>query len=169
MDLSVLKMQRQRVARAYGDGAYTDEDYERRLNEIDAKILSTVPASLPSIEEAAAFLDDLPLLWQESMPEERRKLVAPLVDRVYLDLRNRRNAAIRPKPGFKEPLDQSIRRLQSPACILMSPEEVGELQNVGMVKTGEAPHPAHPNYKTAHQMERLYQIGPSIRPLRSIL
>jgi site-specific DNA recombinase len=136
VDVSVLKQQRQRIARAYGDGAYADEDYERRLDEIDAKILSATPASLPSIEEAAELIDDLPLLWRDARPEERRKLVAPLVDQVYVDLRSRKIAALRPKPGFKELLAHATRRLESVPCILLSPGEVREMQNVGMVETG---------------------------------
>ena len=163
IDLSVLKMQRQRLARAYGDGAYTDEDYERRLDEIDAKILSTVPASLPSIEEAAELLDDLPLLWQEALPEERRKLVAPLVDQVYLDLRSRRIAAIRPKQGFQELLTRSIQRLKHAPCILLSPDEVRELQNVGMVETGEGrtPRPKGPlvGYATSLSGDLFLTLG----------
>jgi hypothetical protein len=137
LDLSALKQQRQRLARAYGDGAYNDEDYQRRLDEIDAKIRSATPASLPSIEEAAQLIDDLPLLWQDAQPEERRKLVAPLVDHVYLDLRNKKITAIKPKPGFKDLLTHSLKRMKPAPCILLSPEEVREMQNVGMVETGE--------------------------------
>jgi hypothetical protein len=136
-DLAALKKQRQRIARAYGDGAYTDEEYERHLDEVDAKIQSAIPVMLPSVEEAAELIDDLPGLWREALPDERRRLVAPLVDRVYLDLSAKRVAGIRPKPGFGELLAHTIERSTQSTCVLLSQEEIRELQNVGMVETGE--------------------------------
>ncbi len=141
MDVRSLKKQRQRIARAYGDGAYTDEDYQRRLDEIDAKILSGIPVLLPSIEAAAELLDDLPGLWREALPEERRRLVAPLVDRVYLDLKTKRISGIKPKPGFEGLLGHTVYQTNESTCALLSRDEVEYLPNVGMVETGESRTP----------------------------
>lgn len=58
---------------AYGDGAYTDEDYQRRIDEIDAKIASNIPVLMPSIDEAGNLIDDLPGMWREALPEERHR------------------------------------------------------------------------------------------------
>lgn len=149
LDLTALKRQRQRVARAYGDGAYTEEEYERRLDEIDAKLQVAIPVMLPSIEEAAGLIDDIPSIWREALPEERRKLVAPLVEQVYLDLAAKRVTAIKPKPGFGELLAHAIRHATTSSCLLLSQEEMKELQNVGLVETGEGrtPRPKGPLVK----------------------
>ncbi|MBI4302288.1 MAG: recombinase family protein [Chloroflexi bacterium] len=137
MDIAALKKQRQRIARAYGDGAYTDEEYERRLAEIDANIQLAIPVMLPSVEEAAELINNLPRLWQEALPDERRRLVGPLIDRVYLDLKSKRISGIRPRPGFGELLVNAVRRTTRSTCVLLSQEETAQLQNVGMVETGE--------------------------------
>jgi site-specific DNA recombinase len=68
MDLAGLKRQKRRIAQAYGDGAYTDEDYRRRIDEIDAKIISNTPVLMPSIDEAGDLIDDLPGMWREALP-----------------------------------------------------------------------------------------------------
>ena len=58
-----------------------------------------MPAELPAIETAAALLRDVPKLWIEATHEERRDLVAPFVDHVYVDVDARRIAGIAPVPG----------------------------------------------------------------------
>jgi site-specific DNA recombinase len=78
-DVNELHMHRRRVARAYGDGAYADAEYEARLAEIDARIRSAVDVPASTVEEAADLLADLPSVWDEATPTERRKLIAPLV------------------------------------------------------------------------------------------
>jgi hypothetical protein len=137
LDLAALKKMRIRLARAYGDGGYTEEEYLRRLAEIDAKMRAAVPVTLPSTEEAAALLDDFPALWEEALPQERHQLVAPLVERVYLDLKTKMIAGIRPRPGFGQLLGHAISWTQEPVELLLSQDEVQSLQNVGMVETGE--------------------------------
>jgi DNA invertase Pin-like site-specific DNA recombinase len=62
LNLEALKKQRQRIARAYGDGGYTEEEYQRRLVEIDTKMRVAVPVTLPSTEEAAALLYQVALI-----------------------------------------------------------------------------------------------------------
>lgn len=54
------------------------------------------PASQPSVEEAAALFSDLPALWSEATNAERQRPLAPLIDRVYVDVETRRIAAITP-------------------------------------------------------------------------
>ena len=154
MDVGALQEQRKRIARAYGDGAYSDEDYQRRLEDLDAKILAALPVSLPTVEVAAELLDDLLGLWREALLEERRKLVVPLVDRVYLDLKTKKIAGIKPKPGFEELLGNAVYRSNQSNCALLSRDEVESLTNVGMVETGEAPYPSTPNLTSHHPPSR---------------
>ena len=141
LDLEALRNQRQRIAVAYGDGAYTEPDYRRRLAEIDTKIRSAVPVTLPSIEEAAELLDDFGAIWREATPEERRKLVAPLIERVYLDLNGKRIGGIRPRAGFGELLASAVEQTNDSICVLLHGDKFKSLQNVGMVETGEGRTP----------------------------
>ena len=124
------------MTRAFGDGAYSDEEYDRRLREIDTKMRDALPVSLPSVEEAVSLLDDFPSLWSEALPAERRRLVAPLVDRVYLDLSTKRIVGLIPRPGFSELLAHAVEWSVGSVCVLMRPNDVGKTPNVGMVETG---------------------------------
>ena len=92
---------------------------------------------LPSIEEAAELLDDFDALWKEATPEERRKLVGPLIERVYIDLTDKRICGITPRPGFAELVRSAVQKATHHACVLLTQEEVQQYANVGMVETGE--------------------------------
>ncbi|MGB2695641.1 MAG: recombinase family protein, partial [Dehalococcoidia bacterium] len=96
IDTAKLQSKRTRVVRAFMDGNVEEAEYRRRLGDIDAQIEAAHPASLPSVEEAAALFGDLPALWEEANSEERQRLVAPLIDRIYIDLQERLVAAIVP-------------------------------------------------------------------------
>ena len=89
---------------------------------------------MPSIEEAADLLDDLPGMWREALPEERRRLVAPLIDRVYLDLKTKKIAGIKPKPGFGEILAHATTDTGNPTALLLSPDKTQGFPNVGLVE-----------------------------------
>ena len=53
-------------------------------------------------EEAGRLLNDLPRLWTEANPEERRKLLLSMLDAVYVDSKEEKAiVAIRPKPAFR--------------------------------------------------------------------
>ncbi len=65
-------------------------------------------------------------------------MLAPLVDRVYLDLKTKRVAGIKPKPGFEELLGNAVYRTNESTCALLNRDEVESLSNVGMVETGES-------------------------------
>ena len=51
-----------------GDGAYAEEEYERRLDEIDAKLQVAIPVMLPSIQAAAELIDDIPSFGERRCP-----------------------------------------------------------------------------------------------------
>ncbi|MFQ6027729.1 MAG: recombinase family protein [Dehalococcoidia bacterium] len=91
-----LQVRRRRLARAYADGAFNDTEYEKRLAEIDASLRLTENVELPTLEEAAQLFADIPQLWEEATPEERRKLLDPLIERVYVDLESSLIGAIVP-------------------------------------------------------------------------
>ena len=96
---------------------------------------------LPTIEEAAELLDDFGSILREATPEERRKLVTPLVERVYLDLNGKRIGAIRPRAGFGELLANAVGEADDSICVLLNGVKMKSLRNVGKVETGEGRTP----------------------------
>ena len=123
VDTSTLFEQRQRLARAYADGAFNDTEYETRLAAIDSQIRAAQPISSPSIEEAARLFSDLPALWTEAAPDERRRLIAPLIERVYVGIDTRRVGAITPSPTFRALLERGVERATSADCVVLTPAE----------------------------------------------
>ena len=104
-DIKGLKEKRKRLSRAYADGAFNDTEYDARLADIDAKLRLTSPFELPTLEEAAELFEDIPQFWKEAAPEERRKLISPLIERVYVDMETGRIGAIVPEAGFRRLLE----------------------------------------------------------------
>jgi len=43
----------------------------------------------------------MPTLWERADTKERRRLVSPLVERLYLDIESKRIAALKPTPEFR--------------------------------------------------------------------
>lgn len=119
-----LNRQRLRVSRAYADGAFSDSEYEDKLAEIDNRIRETADVALPSLEEAAALFKRIPELWREATPEERRKLVSPLIERVYVDMETKQIGAITPVPAFRRLLEKAIARTEHSEVLLLSQEDM---------------------------------------------
>ena len=105
VDIKGLQEKRRRLSRAYAEGAYNDTEYDARLADIDAKLRLTRPLGLPTLEEAAELFEDIPQFWTEATPEERRKLISPLIERVYVDMGTSIIGAIVPVAGFRRLLD----------------------------------------------------------------
>ena len=121
--LSTLKSRRKRVGRAYADGTIPEAEYRARLRGLDALIRARATPSEPTLDDAASLFNDIPALWAEAGAEERRRLVAPLIERVYLDLESKRVGAFTPSPAFRSLLKGAVqRRTQSRAVILTADE-----------------------------------------------
>ena len=71
-----------RLGRSNAGGAYTDEEYVNKRDEIDSDIRNAVSTEMPSIEEAAAIFEDIPSLWDEVAPEDRREFFFPMAQPV---------------------------------------------------------------------------------------
>ena len=67
--------------------------------------------------------------------------MAPLVDRMYLDLKTKKIVGIKPKPGFGEILAQAAQNTTSATAVLLGQDELQQFPNVGMVETGESRTP----------------------------
>ena len=123
-----LTEKRRRLSRAYAEGAFNDTEYEAKLADIDAKLQLTNPLELPTLEEAAALFEDIPQFWTEATPEERRQLISPLLERVYVDMESSRIGAIVPVAGFRRLLAGALVRAESSAAMLLSEDDANRLK-----------------------------------------
>ena len=123
-----LKERKRRLSRAYADGGFTEAEYQIKCAEIDASLRLTESVSLPTLEEAAQLFKDIPQIWREATPEERRKLISPLVERVYVDMECSRIGAIVPVSEFRRLMEGAMTRSQSPAAMLISEDEAERLK-----------------------------------------
>jgi hypothetical protein len=119
VDIGRLQPERKRVVRTFLDESITEEEYRRRLVEIDSQIRTAQPVVQAGIEDAAALLSDLPALWPEATSGERQQLIAPLIERSYIDVEYRCIAAIAPTPAFRSLLKNALNHLAQPTCVLV--------------------------------------------------
>jgi hypothetical protein len=88
----------------------------------------TTPADLPTLEEAAKLFSNTPALWKEATPEERRQMISPLLERVYVDLELSVIGAIVPAPAFRRLLEGAMVKAKSPAALLLSEDEIERMK-----------------------------------------
>ena len=122
-----LADQRRRVARAYADGGLTDTEYEVRLATIDERARQMLRPSGPAFEDAVELFADMPALWERAAPEERRRLIDPLIERVYLDIDSKRIGAVTPTPEFKALIDHALEPAPDPEVALIPPQSTDRL------------------------------------------
>ncbi len=127
-DLKVLKEKRRRLSIAYADLAMSNREYRVKLAELDQQLREAGAVWSPDVEEAAKLFESVPSLWNEATPEERRKLLSPLIERVYVDMEAKQVGAITPVPAFRALLDHAMVRARSSACLLISSEEADRLK-----------------------------------------
>jgi hypothetical protein len=127
-DPKELKEKRRRLSRAYAEGAFSDAEYQAKLDEIDAQLRLTTPIELPTLEEGAQLFENIPQLWEEATPEERSKLLSPLIERVYVDLESSRIGAVVPVPTFRRLLEGAIVRAGSPPAMLLLEDDAERLK-----------------------------------------
>ena len=101
----------------------TDVEYEAKLEEIERLLGLSRMVELPTLEDAAKLFENIPQLWKEATPEERRKLISPLIERVYVDMDSRLVGAITPVPAFRTLLDNAMARSETAAVTLLSQDE----------------------------------------------
>ena len=121
---------RRRLARAYGDGAFTEREYDARLAALDAEILAANEDAPVRHADVIDLLKDLPTLWSEATPEERRSLLEPLFAQAYVDVRSRRLTAVVPSAGLTAVLKVAVERTDDCTALVLRPDELAA-QNVG--------------------------------------
>jgi len=112
-----------RVSKSYIAGGISDSQYEADISEINARLRLTENVELPTLEEAARLFGDIPQLWEEATPEERRKLISPIVEQVYVDMESSMIGAIVPAAGFRRLLEGAMARAEDSAVMLLSEDE----------------------------------------------
>ena len=125
-----LLERRRRLARAYGDGAFTEREYDARLASLGAEILAANEDAPVRHADVIDLLKDLPTLWSEATPEERRSLLEPLFAQAYVDIRSRRLTAVVPSTGLTAVLKVAVERTDDCTALVLRPDELAA-QNVG--------------------------------------
>jgi len=127
VDVASLQERKRRVCQIHEDGGYrNDAEYKAKLADIEAQIRTAQPAPIVKIEGCIALLKNLSALWNEATPEERSRLIAPLIERVYIDVETRRIAAITPAEGFGSLLQGVLDQPDWSACFLLPAEAANQ-------------------------------------------
>ncbi len=108
---------------AYADGAFTDRAYKVRLADLDTQLKEASAVVPPSFEDAAELFQNIEILWKEATLKERRKLISPLVERVYVDMDLKLIGAITPTPAFGGLIQCAIKKSRSAVYILTDEDE----------------------------------------------
>ena len=111
-----------RLAKAYVDGLYSEEDYRREKQILEERISSLIVPGVDAAEEAGKLLQDLPRLWNDATLSERRTLLMTMLDAVYVDAVDERAiVAIKPKPAFRPLFEVATWRAES-GIVVYRPE-----------------------------------------------
>lgn len=129
---------RRRLARANADGAFSDEEYADLKSVIEGQVRAAQRVTGPSYEEAAEILGDMPRVRERAQIDERRLLLAPLIERLYLDLAWGVIGGLQPTPACRGLLEHALRRRTDSRAVLLTEEETGRVMSrIGGVETGE--------------------------------
>ncbi|MEX1022411.1 MAG: recombinase family protein [Dehalococcoidia bacterium] len=138
-NLVTLNDRRRRLARAFADGAYSDAEYLDLRTAVDEQLRAATRVVGPSYEAAAAIFEDIPAMWERARPDERRTLLDPLIERLYVDIDSGLLGALTPTPAFRDLLDHAMQRTEASRAVLLTSEELRQIMSgVGMVETGES-------------------------------
>jgi len=136
--LSSLNERRRRLARAYADGAYSDAEYHDLRTTVDEQFRAATRAVGASYEEAAAVLSDMPAMWERARGDERRVLLGPLIERIYVDVECGLIGGLAPTSAFRDLIDHALCRSDTSRVVLLTSSETRQVMSgVGLVETGE--------------------------------
>jgi site-specific DNA recombinase len=128
-----------RMAKAYIDGVFSDEEYHRQKKLLEMELESLVVPKANAAEEAGKLIMNLPRLWSKTNDEEKRKLLLTILDAVCIDAKKTKSiVAIKPKPPFKPVFQVAASKKESKIRILNEPLNGSSLF---LVETGEGEAP----------------------------
>lgn len=131
-----LLEKRRRLIRGYTDGGFTHSEYETRLAQLDRAIHLAKEQPSVEMEEVATLLRDLSALWREAQPEEPRRLVAPLLNGVFIDVESRMIAGLLPREPFRALLECAVDQVEGAPVVILPPGET-KSPIMELVETGE--------------------------------
>lgn len=147
---SILKQRRQaeeklkRLGRSYIDGVIDDGEYSVQLKLLQDTLDSLVIPGADAAVRAGEFLEGLGRVWGEATMEERHKLLASMLDAVYIDVEaSRRIVGLQPKPPFYHLFDSLEHHPDSKVSVFReSKKKTGPVcetePSTVMVETGES-------------------------------
>jgi len=114
-----------RMARAYVDGLFPEDEYRRQKRLLEMELESLVVPQANAAEEAGKLLKDISKLWAGANLEERRKLLLTMLDAVYVEAKEAKCiVAIKPKPAFRPIFQVATTREDSGVYIINEPPDV---------------------------------------------
>ena len=146
-----LEARRLRLGRSYRDVTITEEEYEQELRELDAQLRMAQLSTPIELDQVADLLKNLPGLWDSANADERRRLLQPLFEAVYVDIRSQKIVGIEPVSAFRTLVESGIERTAGYPAILVDPEGIDEDGCMELVETGET---------SAHRSHRRTPSGP---------
>ena len=108
---------------AYADTGMSDREYRDRKAAIEIQLKQATSFVTPSHTEAAELFNDIPQLWKEATSAERRKLISPLIERVYVNMELKQVGAIVPTPAFRTLLQCAVQKSRS-EVVLVNPDDL---------------------------------------------
>jgi site-specific DNA recombinase len=130
-----------RMAKAYIDGLFPDEEYQRQRKLLELEMESLVIPEIDAAREAGELIHNLPELWKEANASERRKLIVTMLDAVYVDVKQTKSIiAIKPKPPFIPVFRVAASKKDADIRIIKNgpPEFTPKDPSVFLVETGES-------------------------------
>jgi site-specific DNA recombinase len=128
-----------RMGKAYIDGLFPDEEYNRQKKLLEMALESLVVPQASAAEEAGNLVMNLPRLWMEANEQERRKLLLTMLDAVYFEAKKTKSIVlIKPKPPFRPIFQVAVKKAGSDIRIINESSRY-KVENppVFVVETGE--------------------------------
>lgn len=132
-----------RMAKAYIDGVFPEEEYNRQKRLLGMELESLVVPRASAAEEAGKLIMNLRQLWASANMGEQRKLLLTMLDAVYVDAKKTKSiVAIKPKPPFRPIFQVAATREGSDIRIINEPLDSKAINpSVFLVETGEGRTP----------------------------
>ena len=91
-----------RLGRAYVDGMISERAYTAETGQLRARLASLNVPEVDIAIESAALLEQLQEIWRQATTAERHKLLAGMLEAVYIDVPTRQLVGITPKGPFRQ-------------------------------------------------------------------
>ncbi len=124
----------------------------------------TPVTDLPTLEEAAELFQNIPALWMEATPQERRQLLNPLIERVYVDLETKLIGAIVPVAAFRTVLDTAMSGTNCSDVLLLTEEELEQSQVWSWWRRGRVELPVQIDYSSCRRSSKVGPVLDFVHP-----